>query len=68
MAHIVSLALAAAIGVLIGANIVLIAAKIARNERLAHNLIAAFSTVTWLLKLGDEGDNRSRTHNGHLRA
>lgn len=68
MADIAFAVASVALGVLVGANTIVVLARIAGQEKIAKQVIRKFSHVTWLFKLGSDGNGRrSRGTNGPLR-
>lgn len=68
MADVIFAVAGIALGVLLAGNAALIFARIAHHERLARNIVREFSHVTWLFKLGSDGDSpRRRGVNGRIR-
>lgn len=58
-----------ALGALVSANLALGVARVLHRDRIARKIQKASSHVTWLFKLGDDGENhRPRGWDDRLRA
>jgi hypothetical protein len=69
MADVVFAVSGVALGALVVANAALIFARISHHDRLARNIVREAAYVTWLFKLGSDGDRpRERGRNERLRA
>jgi hypothetical protein len=66
MAHIIFFVAGFAFGILLAANVILVAARILHNERLATGLVQIMSHVTWWFKMGGDGA-QPRRRDAHIR-